>query len=176
MLLTHLDSRYVQFHAPVFLIKLHIEMIIAEMIGKIAQTTAGSGNRTSLHSPRRTTEQANSARFSCSVSWQECFRLDSWKHPIAKPVAGGHDDDGGRYAVDLESGRLARTQLNTSSREGSRTRDDNGKTATSEVDWIDWMCEIQKQPETETCDDLGSGGLRSRSEAPVRSWGRRFSI
>jgi len=171
--------RYIQFHALFFLIKLHIEMTIAELIAKIAKTTAASGPRSLAVRGRRRRDRPRSsaARFSCSVTWHQLLGLDSPGHPVGEPLAD--DEDEVRDAADVEMGRLAGTP--SVSRNQSRTLERSDSNATTEVDCNDCVDEIDKQWTSETRVTCGRRGLTERSQAQGWTYGpksarRRKSI
>lgn len=143
--------RYMQFQALFFLIKLLVEMTIAELIATIARTTSASASLSAVPSGKRhrgSRSGPNEARFSCSITWQQCFGLESSKRPVGEAL--DRDDGDSMSLADLA--RLAGRRSQSVSWNESRGRERLDSTATTEVDS---MARIEKQWTTETCANCG---------------------
>ena len=146
-------------------------MTVAELIAKIARTTAANGHRPPAavrRQRRRDRHRSSAARFSCSVTWHQLFGLDSPGLPVGEALAD--DEEEVRDAADVEMGRLAATR--TESHNQSRTIERSDSNATTQVDCNDCADEIDKQWTNETRDSCGSRGSRGFTE---RSQAHRWS-
>ena len=125
-------------------------MTIAELIAEIAKKRPGGGNRTELHDG---SSGHNEARFSCSVSWLQCFGLDSSKGAAGEALHREDNCDGRQCRIaDLERVSMARSRLVSRTRSDSRRRQRLDSTASTEVDWMAYTA-TEKQLIKRTCEN-----------------------